>query len=427
VDAAHRRGLMVFLDVVYNHFGPEGNYLSHYAPAFFTERHPSPWGAAINFDGPDSRWVRRFFIHNALYWLEEFHMDGLRLDAVHAIHDDSSPDFLEELAQAVLDGPARDRHIHLVLENDNNAGRYLRRDEAGRPRAYTAQWNDDLHHALHVIATGERGSYYSDYVPHPVRHLGRCLAEGFAYQGEPSPYRNNRPRGEPSAALPPAAFVSFIQNHDQIGNRPLGRRLAELSPQPMINVLTAILVLAPSPPLLFMGQEWGTAQPFPFFCDLGEDLVEAVREGRRRELATTLRIDPEQLTMLDPFDNASFERAKLRWSDRDLALPTVYWNYHRLLLTLRQREIVPRLKNSAGGAGYRTYGESGLTVGWRLGDGSQLTLYANFGTAPIDDVPPPEGRLLFTTHSECEAGLLKGTLTPLTAAWFLREGGSGDA
>ncbi|MEJ2653134.1 MAG: malto-oligosyltrehalose trehalohydrolase [Gammaproteobacteria bacterium] len=426
VEAAHRRGLMVFLDVVYNHFGPEGNYLSHYAPAFFTEHHHSPWGAAINFDGADSEWVRRFFMHNALYWLEEYHMDGLRLDAVHAIYDDSAPDFLEELAQAVHDGPAKHRHIHLVLENDNNAAHYLRRDETGSPAAYTAQWNDDLHHASHVIATGECDSYYRDYVPHPVRHLGRCLAEGFAYQGEPSPYRDNRPRGEPSAALPPAAFVSFIQNHDQIGNRPLGERLTELSSQPMMNVLTAILILAPPPPLLFMGQEWGTAQPFPFFCDLGEDLVDPVRAGRRRELAETLRIDPEQLTMLDPFAGTSFERAKLRWSDLDLPLHAGYWNDHRRLLALRQREIVPRLKNGCGGAGYRAFGESAVAAWWRLGDGARLLLYANFGTAPIGDLPLPEARLLFATPGECEDGLLKGTLPPLTAAWFLRENGRRD-
>lgn len=426
VEAAHQRGLMVFLDVVYNHFGPEGNYLSHYAPAFFTEHHHSPWGAAINFDGTDSDWVRRFFIHNALYWLEEYHMDGLRLDAVHAIYDDSAPDFLEELARAVHDGPAKRRHIHLVLENDNNAAHYLRRDEADSPAAFTAQWNDDLHHALHVIATGECDSYYRDYVPHPVRHLGRCLAEGFAYQGEPSRYRDNRPRGEPSTALPPAAFVSFIQNHDQIGNRPLGERLTELSSQPMMNVLTTILILAPPPPLLFMGQEWGTTQPFPFFCDLGEDLVAPVRAGRRREFAQSLRIDSEQLTMLDPFADASFERATLRWSDLDLPLHAGYWNDHRHLLALRQREVVPRLKNGSGGAGYRTFGESAVTAWWRLGDGSRLLLYANFGTAPIGDVPLPEARLLFATAGECKDGLLKGALPPLTAAWFLRENGRGD-
>ena len=313
-----------------------------------------------------------------------------------------------------------------MLENDNNAAHYLRRDEAGRPNAYTAQWNDDLHHVLHVIATGECDGYYRDYLPHPVRYLGRCLAEGFAYQGEPSPYRDDRQRGEPSAALPPAAFVSFIQNHDQIGNRPLGERLTELSSQPMVEVLTAILILAPSPPLLFMGQEWGAAQPFPFFCDLGEDLMVPVRTGRRRELAETMRIDPEQLTMLDPFDEASFEHAKLRWSDLDMPLHAGYWNFHRQLLALRQREIVPRLRNGSEGTGYRVLGESAVTAWWRLGDGSRLMLYANFGIASIDDLPPPNGRLLFATAGECKDGLLRGSLPPLTAAWLLREDGRGD-
>lgn len=427
VETAHQRGLMVFLDVVYNHFGPEGNYLSHYAPAFFTERHSSPWGAAINFDGPDSQWVRQFFIHNALYWLEEFHLDGLRLDAVHAIYDDSSPDFLEELAQAVQDGPARDRHIHLVLENDNNAAHYLARDDAGKARAYTAQWNDDLHHALHVIATGEHDSYYQDYAPQPVHYVGRCLTEGFAYQGEPSAYRDYRPRGESSAALPLTAFVSFIQNHDQIGNRPRGERLTQLSSQEMLNLITAILILAPSPPLLFMGQEWGTAQPFPYFCDLGEDLVAPVREGRHRELAAALELDHDRLITLDPFDETSYEMARLSWSDLDLPLHAAYQNYHRRLLELRQRVIIPRLKSlSAGSAGFRIFGELGLKAWWRFGDGSRLVLYANFGITPIDRIIAPAGRLLFVTDDKCMDRMLDGSLAPLTAAWFLSDTGNGN-
>lgn len=181
VARAHALGLMVFLDVVCNHFGPEGNYLGRYAPQFFTERHHTPWGAAINYDGPDSRPVRDFFIHNALYWIEEFHLDGLRLDAVHAILDDSRPDILEEIAAAVAAGPGRERHVHLVLENDDNAARYLRRDGDGRPGAYVAQWNDDIHHALHVLLTGEESGYYADYRDDPAGHLARCLCEGFAY------------------------------------------------------------------------------------------------------------------------------------------------------------------------------------------------------------------------------------------------------
>jgi 1,4-alpha-glucan branching enzyme/maltooligosyltrehalose trehalohydrolase len=410
---------MVFLDVVYNHFGPEGNYLGHYAADFFSDRHPSPWGAAINFDGTNSHWVRRFFIHNALYWLEEFHLDGLRLDAVHAIHDDSSPDFLEELAQAVNDGPAQTRPIHLVLENDDNAAHYLRRDNAGRPRAYTAQWNDDLHHALHVIATGERDGYYQDYLPHPIHHLGRCLAEGFAYQGESSAYRHQQLRGEASAALPPTAFVAFIQNHDQVGNRPLGERLDRLTSGPMLKALTAIVLLAPSPPLLFMGQEWATARPFPFFCDFDDDLVTAVREGRRRELALMHGGNPQQLNSYDPCANATFTQAKLHWEERKQPRHAAWLAYHRKLLDLRHREIIPRLENIRGdSAGYRILGELALMAWWSLGDGARLSLYANLGDAAVAGIPEPAGRLLFAT-----AAGVKGSLPPLSAVWYLSEAG----
>ncbi|MGH8800771.1 MAG: alpha-amylase family glycosyl hydrolase, partial [Casimicrobiaceae bacterium] len=196
VDEAHARGLMILLDVVYNHFGPEGNYLHAYAPQFFNPHHPTPWGAAINFDGDDCRTVREFFIHNACYWLEEFHFDGLRLDAVHAIVDTSQPDFVSELASRVRTSFANARHVHLVLENDRNEARYLGRDAARRPSVATAQWNEDLHHSLHVLATGERDGYYADYAADPLACFGRALAEGFVYQGQASAYRGGAPRGE---------------------------------------------------------------------------------------------------------------------------------------------------------------------------------------------------------------------------------------
>jgi len=221
VDAAHGERLMVLLDVVYNHFGPEGNYLHVYAKRFFTERHHTPWGAGVNYDDAGSRTVREFFIRNALYWLEEFHFDGLRLDAVHAIADDSRPDILVELAGRVRAGPGRDRHVHLVLENDKNEARYLERAPDGRPRWYDAQWNDDAHHALHVLLTGERDGYYADYADAPVHHLGRCLAEGFAYQGDHSGYRG-RARGEPSRALPAAACVPGMARN-YVGGSPTAR------------------------------------------------------------------------------------------------------------------------------------------------------------------------------------------------------------
>ena len=200
IDAAHQRGLMVLLDVVYNHFGPQGNYLHAYAPDFFNPRQATPWGAAINFAGPNSRPVRDFFIHNALYWVEEFHLDGLRLDAIHAIRDESSPDIVEEIAVALSQGPGRERHVHLVLENDRNQSHYLGRDAAGLPRQASAQWNDDFHHVLHVLASGEIDGHYADYASDPARLLSRCLSEGFAYQGEPSPFRHDERRGETSSS-----------------------------------------------------------------------------------------------------------------------------------------------------------------------------------------------------------------------------------
>ncbi|MBV8652568.1 MAG: malto-oligosyltrehalose trehalohydrolase, partial [Alphaproteobacteria bacterium] len=221
VEACHERGLAILLDVVYNHFGPDGNYLHAYAKDFFTRRHATPWGEAINFDGPASAPVRAFFIHNALYWLEEFHLDGLRFDAVHTIRDDRSPGILTEIAQAIRTRFAGERPIHLILENDANSAPLLARED-GAPRLYTAQWSDDIHHALHVLTTGKTDGYYADYAEQPAAKLGRALAEGFSYQGEASPFRGGKRRGTPSAQLPPAAFVSFLQNHDQVGNDALG-------------------------------------------------------------------------------------------------------------------------------------------------------------------------------------------------------------
>lgn len=417
VEAAHAHGLMVLLDVVYNHFGPQGNYLHTYAPQFFSERHQTPWGAAINFDGEGSRAVRDFFVHNALYWLEEYHLDGLRLDAVHAIIDDSSPDILTELAEAVRRGPGRTRHVHLVLENDHNAARYLARD-AGRPRWYDAQWNDDFHHALHVLVTGETDGYYRDYAEAPARHLGRCLAEGFAYQGEVSAYRGGEPRGEPSTGLPPMAFVGFLQNHDQVGNRAFGERLTRLASPEAVRAATVILLLAPSPPLLFMGQEWGAEEPFPFFCDFGPELAVAVTEGRRREFERFPAFrDPEALRRIpDPNDPRTFESAVLRWQAREALAHREWLALHRELLALRAREVTPRLAGSEGGcARYTPYAERALGVAWTLGDGSTLTLLANLDDRALPAViAPPPGRLLYASSAPAA-----GVLAAWSAAWYL--------
>src|SRR5437764_1310833 len=351
IDECHARGIAIFLDVVYNHFGPEGNYLHAIAPDFFTERHHTPWGAAINYDGPRSRPVRDFVVHNVLYWLEEFHLDGLRLDAVHAILDQSAPDILTELAETVRRHIAG-REVHLVLENDRNEARRLGRD-------YAAQWNDDLHHALHVLLTGETRGYYGDYAECPIEQLGRALATGFAYQGEPSEHRHGHPRGEPSAHLPATAFVSFLQNHDQIGNTPFGTRIGANAPEPLVHAAAAIVLLSPEIPLLFMGEEWASRRPFPFFCDFGPPLDESVREGRRREFAHYPEFaDPEaQRHIPDPNAEATFAAARLDWSEPREPEHASWLERHRKLLTIRHREIVPRLDGITPGGEYELLGK----------------------------------------------------------------------
>ena len=399
VEACHARGLAVFLDVVYNHFGPEGNYLPAIAPDFFTERHQTPWGAAVDFSGPLSRPVRDFVIHNALYWLEEYDFDGLRLDAVHAIRDNSDPDILTELAQTVR-RQITDREIHLVLENDRNEARYLVRS-AGRAGCYTAQWNDDLHHALHVLITGEDIGFYADYAATPATHLGRALAEGFAYQGEPSPYRGGRPRGEPSAALPATAFVGFLQNHDHVGNQPFGTRLSVRTPAPALHAGIAIVLLSPQIPLLFMGEEWGSRRPFLFFCDFEPGLADAVREGRRREFAhfPEFRDESARQQIPDPTMLSTFEMSKLDWHERAGQAHVAWLAHYRRLLAIRQREIVPRLRGMGEAQGrYRVVGAKAVIVEWRLSDGSLLRLIANFAEEPLAPAEIGEvGRMLYAS------------------------------
>ncbi len=425
VQEAHARGLMVFLDVVYNHFGPEGNYLHAYAPDFFTERHHTPWGAAINFDGPGSATVREYFVHNALYWLEEYHLDGLRLDAVHAILDDSAPDILEELAAAVAAGPARRRHVHLILENDDNAARYLERDAAGAPRHYVAQWNDDIHHALHTLVTGETDGYYADYADRPVWYLGRCLAEGFGYQGEPSPFRDGARRGADSRHLPPTAFVSFLQNHDQVGNRALGERMAELAEPDALQAALAVMLLAPSPPLLFMGDEFCAPSPFQFFCDFGADLAADVTAGRRREFARFERFaDPAaQEAIPDPNDPATFEGSRLDWTTLAQDTHRHWLEFYRGLLALRREHVVPLLPDLVPGtAGFGQPGPRALWVTWRLAGGGHLGVAANLGPDPLpaDAVVPAQGDVLYAHPAQ--AADPQTVWPPWSVVWRLRKG-----
>ena len=422
VQAAHGRGIMVLLDVVYNHFGPEGNYLPLYAPRFFTERHATPWGAAVNFDDAGSETVREFFVHNALYWIEEYGFDGLRLDAVHAIRDDSGRHFLAELAERIRGGPGRGRRVHLVLENEENEASLLRPAGEGRS-LYDAQWNDDLHHALHVALTGEDAAYYADYADAPVRHLGRCLAEGFAYQGDPSRHRGDR-RGEPSADLAPPAFVAFLQNHDQVGNRAFGERITDLASPEAVRAAAAVYLLSPQVPMLFMGEEWGASSPFLFFCDFGGDLAPLVTQGRREEFASFPEFsDPETRGRIpDPNAPGTFESSRLDWGEREAPEHARWLDLYRELLALRRERIVPLLSGAPGGGGrYRLVGERGLEVRWGLGGGARLALRANLGPEPLGGFGLPEGDLLYATEGAEAAGR---RLPGWAAVWHLAGAGA---
>ena len=414
VDEAHARGLMVLLDVVYNHFGPEGNYLSTYAPQFFTERHQTPWGAGINFDGLHSRPVRDFFIDSAIRWINEFHIDGLRLDAVHAILDDSETHFLKELADRVRAAVAPPRRVHLILENEENESSRLSRDASQQPLAYTAQWNDDVHHVLHTAATGESFGYYADYVG-DTEKLARALAEGFAFQGEVMPFRGS-PRGEPCASLPPEAFVSFIQNHDQIGNRARGERINHLARAEARRAIAAVYLLLPQVPMLFMGEEWDAAQPFPFFCDFEGDLAEAIRKGRRQEFAHLPEFAAPEATssIPDPLIVETFESARLDW--RALAHPRYAdcLSWYRKILATRHERIVPLLATIARGAGrYVIRGPQACSVRWGKRTGAGLLLNANLSDNTVSGFSA-EGRSIWLEGSEDG----RGTLGPWTVQWL---------
>ena len=412
VDEAHRRGIMVLIDVVYNHFGPEGNYLPAYVPEFFDPTEQTPWGAAINFEDEHSRTVRDFFVHNALYWLEEFHFDGLRMDAVHAIPDESPQHIVLEIAEAIAAGPGRSRHIHQVLENEHHQASLL---ERGRTHA-TAQWADDFHHGVHVLATGEGDGYYGDYADRPLWHLGRALAEGFSYQGDFAAPRSGKPRGERSGHLPPEAFVLCLQNHDQVGNRALGERLVTLTQPERLRLGVAALCLAPQIPLLFMGEEFGATTPFLFFCDFHGDLAAAVRDGRRREFAAFERFRDARARdeIPDPLAEQTFAACKLRWDDLGKDAHARWLEHYRGLLATRARHIVPRLGDKPAEGRFRIVDDRGLECSWTLADGARLHLRANFGDAPVRLARGPGAPL----HLEGDPPDARG-FAPWSGAWTL--------
>ncbi|SDG41003.1 malto-oligosyltrehalose trehalohydrolase [Pseudomonas abietaniphila] len=406
IDIAHGLGLMVILDVVYNHFGPDGNYLGSYAKHFFRSDKKTPWGDAIDFR---RREVRDFFIDNSLMWLLDYRFDGLRFDAVHAIED---PTFLSELAERVRQNTPQERHVWLMLENEFN--------EASRmDQGYDAQWNDDGHNTLHVLLTGETDAYYTDFAQQPTHKLARLLSEGFVYQGEST--RHGHARGESSAHLPPTAFVLFLQNHDQIGNRALGERLAQLCPPEALRAATALLLLSPMIPLMFMGDEWGASEPFLFFTDFHDELADAVREGRRGEFADFAAFaDPAQRERIpDPNAEQTFEASRPAVDalllETDKGQDHRSWlELYRTLLDIRREHIVPRLPG-AKALGADVLADKAVSARWQLGDGSTLRIDLNLGAHGVKIDEHQVQHVLHESHPKSAELSQHGNLNPYTA------------
>jgi 1,4-alpha-glucan branching enzyme/maltooligosyltrehalose trehalohydrolase len=416
VQQAHRLGLMVFLDVVYNHFGPEGNYLHAYAPDFFSATKKSPWGAAINFDGPGSDTVREFFIHNAVYWLQEYRFDGLRLDAVHAISDDSPRHVLQDLSERVRTATAG-RHVHLVLENEDNGYQHLA--PAPMPGFYDAQWNDDFHHVVHVVMTGETHRYYHDYGDRPMDLLARCFTHGMLFEDSRRKEGGARIDVRPAPPQPLSALVNFAHNHDQVGNRARGERLSQLVPADASALPTLLALLTPAIPMLFFGEEWGAPEPFLYFADWEGELREAVRAGRKREFGHEHAED-----LPDPCSSRTFEKSRPDPAGARAPQGRARRDEVRRALAARRQWITPRQSGLLTGRhSAQRVGERGLAVQWRYDDGRMLSLELNLGAEPLQveslHLGPVEAQSVFSHR--WPAGTPRGTWPPYAARWTLGE------
>jgi maltooligosyltrehalose trehalohydrolase len=409
VDACHAVGLSVFLDVVYNHLGPEGNYLAEYGP-YVTDRYQTPWGPAVNFDGEGSPGVRRHIVDNGRAWVSEFHIDGFRLDAVHAIHDTSPVHILTEFAQAVREEAARaGRRVHVFAESHDN-DRRLVLGTAEDGLGLDAIWSDDFHHALHHRLTGETAGYYGDFTGD--HHLPRAIGEGFAFQGEPSRYWG-RPRGTPSRDLPAERFVIFVQNHDQVGNRAQGERLGSLVPFGAVKLAAGLLFVAPAVPLLFMGEEYGDTAPFLFFTSfLDRELAERARRGRLQESSRF----GWQGTVPDPGTPATFVASRLNHALAAAPRHRALREYYRRWLALRRAHpaLGARNKDLARAA----LDDAVLTVIRATPSGDEIRLIANVGAAPRAwSLPDTAWRLLLDSDAAVFGGT--GAATPLAAYQLL--------
>lgn len=411
VDEAHGLGLCVFLDVVYNHFGPDGNYLHAYAPQFFSSSHTSPWGAAINFDQAGSAVVRDFFVHNALYWIEEFGMDGLRLDAVHAIADDSRPDILQELSTRVHALAAcEERQVHLVLENEKNQPDRLA--PGAQPGLYDAQWNDDFHHAVHVALTDESHGYYAKFAHHPLALLARVLTHGLAF-----PHAANVAGGDP---VPLGCMVNFMGNHDQIGNRAFGERLGQLAPSEGAELALLLALLTPATPMVFMGDEFAVSTPFLYFAHWDGPLREAVREGRMREFGHAA-VGGRALP--DPCDIATLAASQLQWAEGATPPGQARRALVQQALAARRTWIQPRAHLlTLGKHTAELVGDRGLHAAWHYEDGTTLEMHMNLGpdaiTAAPSTTPAPARSAAVFSHRWAGDGL---PWAPWSARWTLSE------
>ncbi len=415
VDAAHEHRIMVILDVVYNHFGPEGNYIPQYFPDICTDRYGTPWGQALNFDSRHGDRTREFIIHNALYWIEEFRMDGLRLDAVHAIIDASSTHVLDELAHRVR-SVAVDRHVHLVLESDDTMWNRLIRDEASTPLLSTAQWNHDIKQLLVLGLTSGRTA---EQDTRDTRLLGRALAEGFTSQPPRIMPVEEDVLGQAApdypTYIPPSGFIAFLQTHDLVGNRIRGERIGQLGRPVALRALAAIYLLSPQIPMLFMGEEWAASSPFPYFCDFEGDLAEAIRNGRRQQFTTPEeRNDPAFLASIpDPLARETFLSAKLRWDEIAEEPHRTWLNFYRRILQIRHRKIIPLLANFPQNSGScHVYGPRSLQVRWTLDQG-ELHLNANLSDQPSSPCDVLSGETIWQ-----EGSILGQTqLAPWSVRW----------
>jgi maltooligosyltrehalose trehalohydrolase len=426
VDRAHAIGIGVILDVVYNHFGPDGNYLPEFSADYTATKHKTDWGGAVNFDGPNNKPVREFFLANARYWVEEFHVDGYRYDATQAIVDDSPVHILAELSKTVRNS-ARGRKTYLVNENEPQHTRIVRPLESGG-HGMDALWNDDFHHSAMVALTGRNEAYYTDHLGSPQEFIS-AAKWGYLFQGQRYHWQKNR-RGTPGLELPPTAFVNFIQNHDQIANSGLGLRASALTSRALLRTMTAVLLLSPQTPMLFQGQEFAASSPFFFFADHQGELRKLVCAGRAREVSQfpSLATPEVQAALADPCAEETFHCSKIDHAERGTGHHAQIYALHRDLLRLRREEAVLRRVQRRGDIDGAVLGPAGFVLRYFGEDGDDRLLLVNFGIdlsleiAPEPLLAPPTDRrwsVLWSSEDVRYGG--GGTPAPDTEreGWFL--------